>query len=454
MAPLPEPAQVDLLALATRVAEQAAGGEQVEVYVSRGSQLGVRVHDGSVEDLTSATSQALGVRVVVDGRQGFASAGSLDDDVVAETLAEARDNAGFGEPDEANGLAEPDGVPFQEQDRWREALFALPVDDKVAMAVELERAVRGADPRITGVRSASYGDSHGESALVASTGLSVTSKATRCSLGVTALAEDGGETQVGGGFDSGREPSELDAAQVAADAVHRATRLLGATQPPSQRLAVVLEPRVAASLLGIVGGTLTGDRVLKGRSPFADRLGERIASPALTLVDDPTDARSIAARPYDGEGLACRRNVLVDEGTASSFLYDSWSARRAGTRSTGSAVRGVRSTPGVGVQALQVLPGDRSPDELLAEVDLGLFVASLTGLHSGVNTISGDFSVGADGLMVRDGQLAEPVRELTLASTLQRLLLGVREVGADLEWLPGGTGSATLVIDDVSLSGA
>ncbi|OWY60220.1 hypothetical protein B7486_70350, partial [cyanobacterium TDX16] len=225
------------------------------------------------------------------------------------------------------------------------------------------------------------------------------------------LAEDGGETQVGGGFDSGREPSELDLDEVAADAVERATRLLGATQPPSRRLTVVLEPRIAASLLGIVAGTLTGDRVLKGRSPFGDRLGEAIAATELTLVDDPTDSRSIAAHAHDGEGLACRRNVLVEDGVAQRFLYDSWSARKAGggTRSTGSAVRGVRSTPGVGVHALQVVPGERSAEDLLAEVEDGLYVASLTGLHSGVNAISGDFSVGADGLLVSGGQLGAPV---------------------------------------------
>jgi PmbA protein len=447
-------AEVDLLALATKVAGQAAAGEQVEAYVSRGSQTSVRVFEGEVEAFTSATSQAIGVRVVVDGRQGFASAGSLDDDVVADALAEARDNASFGEPDDANGLAEPDGVPFVEQDRWRESIFSDPVEHKIQRAIQLEAAVRGGDPRITGVRTCSYGDSHGEAALASSTGITASSRATRCSVGVTALAEDGGETQVGGGFDSGREPSELDLESVAADAVDRATRLLGATQPPSRRLTVVLEPRIAATILGIVGGTLTGDRVLKGRSPFADRLGEAIAASDLTLVDDPTDSRSIAAHAYDGEGLACRRNVLVEDGVAHRFLYDSWSARKAKTTSTGSAVRGVRSTPGVGVHALQVVPGRRSADELLAEVDDGLYVASLTGLHSGVNAVSGDFSVGADGLLITDGQLGAPVRELTLASTIQRLLLGIRAVGSDLEWLPGGTGSATLVIDDVSMSGA
>jgi PmbA protein len=445
----------DLLAIARQVAEQAAPGEQVEAYVSRGSQLTVQAHGGEVEAFTSATSQAIGIRVVHGGRQGFASAGSLDADVVAETLAEARDNTTFAEPDPGNGLAEPDGVPFTDHDdRWKEGIFQLPVEDKIALALRLEQAVMDGDPRIDGVRSATYADSHGEAALVASTGIEASSRATRASMSVSALASDGEETQIGGGYDTGREPADLDLDEIADDAVHRATRLLGATKPPSQRLTVVLEPRLAATLLSVVGGTLTGDRVLKGRSPFAERLGSPIASPALTLIDDPTDRRSLAAHSYDGEGLACRRNPLIEGGVATQFLYDSWSARRAETRSTGSAVRGVRSTPGVGCQALQMLPGERSAEDLLADVSAGLFVASFTGLHSGVNAVSGDFSVGADGLMIRDGQLAEPVREATIASTLQRLLLGIRDVGSDLEWLPGGTGAATVVIDDVSLSGS
>ena len=137
----------------------------------------------------------------------------------------------------------------------------------------------------------------------------------------------------------------------------------------------------------------------------------------------------------------------------SGFLHNGYTGRRAGVASTGSAVRGYRSTPGVGTQALSVVPGLRSHDEILASIDHGFYVQAMTGLHSGVNPVSGDFSVGAEGLMIRGGALAEPVREVTLASTLQKLLLGISEIGADLEWLPGGTGSATFVIDDVSLGG-
>jgi PmbA protein len=199
---------------------------------------------------------------------------------------------------------------------------------------------------------------------------------------------------------------------------------------------------------------LNGEAVLKGRSPFADRVGQAIASPLLTFVDDPTDPRSLGAEAHDGEGLATRRNELVVGGVLQGFLHNTYTGRRSGTASTGSAQRGVTSTPGVGAGALAVAPGRGTHEEVLGAVDNGLYVTSMAGLHSGVNPVSGDFSVGVEGLMVRSGALAEPVREATIASTLQRLLLDISAVGADLEWLPDGTGGVTLVIPDVALSGA
>jgi PmbA protein len=393
------------------------------------------------------------VRVIVDHRQGFASAGTFDEAVLAATLAEARDNARYAEPDEHLALAAADGVAPPKLDLWRDDLAATPAAAKVELALELERMVRGGDPRIFGVRTAGYSEGSGEAAVASSRGLAVASRGTSCSLGATALARDGDDTQIGYGMSVGRGYGDLDLGEATTDAVQRATRLLGAAQPATAKVSIVLEPRLAATLLGILGGTLTGERVLKGRSPFADRMGEAIASPLLTLVDDPTDARSFGADAHDGEGLATRRNLLVDDGVLLGFLHDGYTGRRSGTASTGSAVRGSRSLPTPGPQALVMTPGDRSPDELLADVELGLFVQSFTGLHSGVNAVSGDFSVGADGLLIRNGELAEPVREVTLASTLQRLLLGIEAVGDDLDWRSGGTAAATLVIAEVVMSG-
>ena len=444
----------DLVELARSLVQRGAPGEQVEVLLGRSSSTSVRVYDGAVESLTSADTSGAGIRIIRDGRLGFAHCGSLDPVVLAETLTEARDNAAFGEPDEYNGLAVPDGVPVVERDAWAEQVLSFPPERKVELALELERRVKAADPRITGARTTAYGDAWGESVIVTSAGIERSDRGASCSIATQPLATDAGETQTGFGHDAGRDPLELDLERVAAEAAERATRLLGATKPASGRMTILLEPRLALTLLGIVSGMVCADAVQRGRSPFADRLGEAIASPLLNLVDDPTRVESLGSEEFDGEGLACRRNELIVDGVLTGFLHDSYTARRAGAASTASAVRGTRSLPGVGAQLLVMDPGERTFDELVASIDHGLIVNSFAGMHSGVNAVSGDFSVGADGLEVRGGEIVGPVRELTVASTLQRMLLDIREVGGDAEWLTSGHRACSLVIDDVSISGS
>jgi PmbA protein len=444
----------DLLDVADRIVGMAASGEQLEAYVGRSSDTQVRVYEGEVEQLAVADSQGVGVRVVRDGRQGFAYCGTFDPDALAETVEEARDNAAFGEPDEANGLPEPDGVDPVALDLWRPALADVPTADKVALALELERAVLGADSRITGVESCDYADSLAEAVIVTTTGIRRTSRETGCELVAYSLATEGDDTQTGFGFSLGRSFDELDVAVAARDAADRAVRMLGANKPPSSRLTIVLDPWVTAQLVGIVAGTLGAEEVVKGRSLFADRVGEQIASPLLTAVEDPTDARSWGATPVDAEGLATRRVPLVDAGVLQGFVHSTWTARRMGTTSTGSAVRGgFKSTPGAGCRAVVATPGTATAAELIAGVDDGVLVQDVSGLHSGVNPVSGDLSTGAEGLRIRGGEVAEPLREFTIASTLQRLLLDVRAVGADLTWLPMSAAGLTLVIGDVSVSG-
>jgi PmbA protein len=449
------PGPGSLLDLATRVAGWARDGEEVEAYVARGRDTEIEVFSGEVESLSSAESAGIGIRIVSGSRQGFAYAGSLDDDVIAETLAEARDNAGFSSLDTWVGLARPDGVAAAQIDLWRDDLAGYPTADKVAQALELERVVRSADPRIRQVQSAGWGDSAFESAVVTSTGISATSRRTVCYLSASAAAADGDETQTGSGYSVGRSPADLDLDEAATDAVERATRLLGATKPRSAHLTVVLEPRITATLLGILAGTLNGEAVLKGRSLFADRLGETVSSPLLTLIDDPTDPDAFGAAAYDAEGLATRRNPLISGGVLQRFLYNSYSGRRAGTTSTGSAVRaGFKGAPSTGARALIVVPGTEDPDAIYRRVGDGLLVQTVSGIHSGVNPVSGDFSVGAEGLLIRGGALAGPVREITVASTLQRMLQGIVAVGSDIERLPSAAAGVTLAIADMSMGGA
>lgn len=445
----------ELLELAEKIVGQAMAGEQVEVYLGRSHHTSVKVFDGAVESLSSADTSGVGVRVIVDGRQGFAYAASLEDSIVAETLDEARDNAAFGTVDEFLGLVSPDGVEPVELNLYREELAQFPADRKVELALELERAVRAADPRIRGVEMAEYGDSIGESAIASTTGVRATSRRSSCSIVASAMAGEGTETMTGSGYSVARTPEDLDMAKAVKDASEKATRLLGARKPASRRLTVLLDPSVSSSFLGLLSSGLSASSVIKGRSLFAGREGEAVAVPFLTLVDDPTEPQAWGAGRYDAEGLASRRNVLIENGVLQGFLHNSYTGRRCGVPSTASAVRGgYRSTPGVGSRALSLTPGDRSQEQLMADVGDGLLVQSVSGLHSGANPISGDFSVGVEGVLFRGGAPGEPVREATIASTLQRMLLDLVAVGGDLEWLPGGAAGMTLVIGDVQLSGS
>jgi PmbA protein len=376
--------------------------------------------------------------------------------VVAETLAEARDNAAFGTVDEFLGLPEPDGVAPVDLDLFRPELAAYPTSDKVELALELERATKAADSRIRGVEAAEYGDVIFEGAIASSAGIRTSSRRTVCSLWTTAMADDGRGTQTASGYSVARRPEDLDLTKAATDAAQRATRLLGAFKPPSRRLTVVLEPPVTATLLSVLSGVLSGMSALKGRSFLAGRVGEQITVPVLTLVDDPTEPEAYGSSRYDAEGLASRRTVLIEDGVLRCFLQNTYTARRSGLgASTANAVRGgFKSAPGVGSRALTLIPGDREHEHVLADVGDGLLVQSVSGLHSGVNATTGDFSVGIQGLMVRGGEVAEPVREATIASTLQRMLGDVLAVGSDQEWLPGGAAGVTLAIGEVTLSGS
>jgi len=447
----------DLLAIARRVAGAAHGGEEIEAYVSRTRETDVKVHDADVESLVVSERAGVGVRVVDGGRQGFAWAGSLDEAVIDDAVVAARDNAEFATPDECLGLVTVDEAsgPAVALDLWRDDVTATDAGEKVALALAAEAATLAADPGVRAVESASYADSALEAAVVASTGVEAVAHRTSCSVASFALAGEGVDTRTGYGFSAGRAFADLDVAIAARDAATRAVRLLGAQQPHSSRLPVVLDPLVTRSLVAIIGVALGGEAIVKGRSLFVGRTGEDVAARNVTLTDDPTNPESLGASTHDSEGVPTRGVDLIVDGVLRAFLHNVYTGRRAGSGTTGSAVRGgYAATPGVGARALSLAPGPKPQAELLAAAGDALYVQSVSGLHSGTNPVSGDFSVGAEGLMLRDGAFAEPVREVTIASTLPRMLHDVVEVGADLTWLPGGGSGMTLLVDGMTVSGA
>lgn len=449
----------ELLEIAQRVTERAQSGEDVEAYVAQGTDTELRIYEGAIESLSTATSAGIGVRVLLRGadgaRSGFAWAGSLEQDAIDRALRDARDNAQFSAPDPFVALAEPDGVSPQEIILRSENFDQFSLDDKIAMANELDAMTRSADTRIRHVDSTDYGDSVVSSAIASTKGIAVQGERTNAFLSVSALAGDDDETQTGSGFSIGRSPQDLNLEEASFQAVDRSVRMLGANKVPSMKTTVVFDPRVASTVLSVIAGALSGESVVKGRSFFEGRLGEVVAGSDVSIIDDPTDIRAFSASRIDGEGLACRRNVMIQDGVLTGFVYDTTSARRAGTVSTGSAVRGgYGGTPGAGCRAVVLSPGNHNAEEILQLVGDGIYVQSITGVHSGVSPVSGDFSVGAEGLLIRNGQLAEPVREVTVASTLQKILLSMVGIGNDLTWLPGVACGQTLAVSDFQLSGS
>ena len=444
----------DLQAIADRIVAQAKPGEQIEAYVGRGGETSVRVYDGELEHFVSAQSAGVGIRVIKDGRTGVAYAGTLDEAAISEVLADARDNVQFGNPDEFAGLATPDGVEPVPQKFWDDALADYPTDQKVALTKDLEQRALAADSRVR-TESANYDDGWDESAFATTTGIRISGRSNGCYVSVVTLADDGDETQTGFGFSVGDSPNDFNLDKAAREAADRATRLLGATKPSSKRTTIVLDPYVTSQFVSILSSAFSGENVSKGRSIFAERLGEQVAVPSFTLVDDPTNKLAYTSTDIDGEGLAARRNVLIEDGVLKMFVHSSYSARRMKTRSTGNATRGgFASSPGVGCLAMQVTPGSKSQADLIAGIDDGVLIQEVSGLHSGVNPISGDFSTGASGMTISKGVVGAPIREFTIGSTLQRMLLDIVAIGNDVDWLPMRAAGLSLVINDVTISGS
>lgn len=444
----------DLGDLCRAAVEAAQGEEAVEAFAEESRHTEASALRGEIEGLKFAESRGVGVRLIAGGRLGYSYAADPSVDEVRDAVCRARENAALAEPDPFNGLpvfepAEP--IPSL----YREEQADVATDRKVALALELERRALSIDPRVTKIDTAQIGDAVSRVAIASTTGIAAEYARTDAWCVVVALAVEGEETQTGFSFAIGRGLDELGWEAIADEAVRRSVRMLGARKPETAKVPVVLDQFAAMSFLGVLAGALSADAVLKGRSLFATMVGERVGSEAFTLVDDGTLAIGPAAAPFDDEGVPSGRTELFTRGTLNGFLHNTYTARRTGegTVSTGNAKRGGhRSAPGVGASNFYVEAGALSFDELLARAGGGVLIQEVSGVHSGANPISGEFSVGATGLRIAGGTLGEPLREMTVASTLPEMLAGITGVGSDLRFF-SSVGTPSLLIGEMTLAG-
>ena len=438
-----------------RVAVEAAEGDEgVEAYAEESRHTEASALRGEIEGLTFAESRGVGVRLIAAGRSGYAYAADPSGDEVRDAVRRARENAALAEPDPFNGLADLQPAP-PIPELYLDDQANLPTDQKVALALELERRVISTDPRVTKVDAAQIGDAVSRTAIASTTGVEAEYARTDAWCVAVALAVEDDETQTGFSFTISRGLDELTWESIADEAVARSVRMLGATKPATVKVPVVLDQFAAMSFLGVLADALSAEDVLKGRSLFAEMVGQQVGSDLVTLIDDGTITIGPAAAPFDDEGVPTGRTELFTRGTLNGFLHNTYTARRSGegTVSTGNARRGgYKSAPGVGTSNFYLEAGDLSFEELLARADGGVLIQDVSGVHSGANPISGEFSVGATGLRIGGGALGEPLREMTVASTLPEMLAAITGVGNDLRFF-SSVGTPSLLIGEMTLAG-
>jgi PmbA protein len=447
---------VDLVRRAVEIA-LAAGAGDAEAYASEADRREVRAHGGEIESLSAATQRGIGLRCWIDGRVGYGFGTDLSPQGLAATASRAVEAARAADPDEF-AVPPTDSGPAQALSGLTDpSLDAWPTAEVAELALAVERSALAADERIAGVEQAVYSDSSERVAIAASAGPGGEFEDSTCYAYAQALAGDEAARETGLGFGIARGPAGLDPAAIGTEAAERAASMVGSVKPASRACPVVLDATVAASFVGLLGKALGADAVQRGRSPLGALLGERVAADVFVLHDDGLDPAGFASSPIDAEGVPRRRTALIEGGALRAFLYDTYTARRGGTASTGNAGRsGYRTPPGVASSNLIVTPGSLTFGELLQEAGEGVYVTDVAGIHAGVNPVTGVFSVGASGRAIRAGELAEPLREFTIASDLVSMLRSLRAAGSAPRWVPfGGSVSAPpLLVGEMTVGGA
>jgi len=458
----PDQAALDLESLTADVVALAmkAGASDAEAVVREGDEFSVNVRMGEVETLKESGSRGLGLRVFLGTRSASTSTSDFTADGIRQLVEGAMALAKVTEEDPFTGLPETAAFGSLPGDLhlYYDDVYSLDGKERIEWARRAESAALAADPRITNSDGGSFDAATGRKVMANSRGFVGGYRTSYAGVSAAPLAMDAnGQMQRDGWWSGARRLVDLDSPEaVGKEAARRALRRLGARKVPTQRVPIVFAPEVARSLIGSVFEAASGDSIWRHASFLAGRLGAQIASTTLTIVDDnamllPSGAGGFGSSPFDGEGLPSLRTVVVQNGVLQTYLLNTYSARKLGLKSTHNASRGLAGTPGIGCGNLFLQPGTVSPDQIIGDVAGGLYVTSLMGF--GTNIVTGDYSRGATGLWIENGQLTHAVEEITIAGNLGEMLMNVTAIGNDLVFR-GSVASPTLRIDGMTIAGA
>jgi PmbA protein len=423
-----------------------------EVFLRDAVSGSVEVKDGEIETVTTRGERGIGIRVIERARPGFAYTSDLTSGGIAACVEAAAAMTRITEPDEHLGIAtEPPAVA--DLAIHEEGMTTRPVAERAEVARRIESAARAHDPRVTGFRKTSYGDAEATTIVATTAGVRAAYRESSFSGSTSVIAAQDGERQTSGHAEASRRWSGLDPEAVGRRAADLAVRKLGARTLATQKMAVLLDPWMGQQLLAAIAPLFSAENVLKGKSLFAGRTGQQVAADGVTIVDDPRREGGMRSAPFDGEGVSTRRRVLVDRGTLAGYLHSLRTASKTGTRPTGNARRGGYGGPaGIAPANLHIAAGSDDPRDLAKRADRALSLTALLNLHT-IDPISGEFSLGAAGEVYERGDRAYPVQGITIAGNLTHLLASIAGVGSDLTFGPGGIGSPTLLISELSIGG-
>lgn len=447
---------MNYLELAQDVVRRAAGrGVEAEATIMDEQETLIRVDRGQVEQLSQSGSKGLGVRIIDGGRVGYAYTSDLTSASIEETWQAALALARVATPDEHRVLPDPQPIPDEDLEIWDADLPGVSTEEKIAFAQQVEKAALAYDPRVIMTNRCTYQDAIAHVYLANSRGFAGAYDRTVAFSYVIGIGRDEGGQTMAFGLGASNFYRDLDAQAIGREAGQRAVQILGGQPVETQTATVVLDPMVAGEILGYLSMALTAEAMQRGRSFLIGKMGREIGSDKVNLLDNGRLKRGLASAPFDGEGVPTSATRLVDEGVLQNVIYDTYTARKDGVASTGNAQRGShRSLPHLGPSNFYLQPGNLSPDEIIAGVERGLYVTRIM-QTGGTDPITGDCSMGASGLWIENGQLAQPVSGITVATTLSDLLRNIVAVGKDLRVVPfmGVIGAPTIRVEGVTIGG-
>jgi PmbA protein len=429
------------------------GANDAECTISEGEEFSASVRMRSLETLKDAGSRGAGLRAMVGQRVGSSYTSDLSSEGIRKLVDSALEIAAISTEDPHAGLpdaSELGSIPGDLQ-LYSDEIRDIDTERRIAQALETEEAALSADPRITNSEGASFDAYTGERLFANSRGFLGSYRSSSCSLSTTPVARQGDSMERDYWFSSARNPAKLESpASIGRRAAERTLRRLGARKVPTQKVPVVFDPITARSLISNIFQAADGEEIYRRASFLAGKLGERVAAETVTVIDDGTIPGLFGTSPFDDEGVPSRRTVVIDRGVLRNYLLNSYTARKLGMKTTGNAARGITGNASIGHGNLYLEKGERAPEEIIRGIRNGLYVTELIG--SGVNIVNGDYSRGAVGLWIENGEFAYPVSEITIASNLSQMLMDVQAAGSDLEFR-GSVASPTLLIGEMTISG-